>query len=304
MNRLARVNSLVLMWVLSAIGALHADGTLIYSVGIDGTGFKIEVPNGSFPEFPVFSSAEISPNGERLMFNAFLGHGRDRDAKILIMDIAGLTKGDLYDLDWGICPVWSPDGKMIAFEACELNPKGFEPGIWIMKADGSDARRISDGERPRWHPNGEFVISTIRTPSLQLVKVDIKSKESTPFLTEYNHLEPIRWSSDGKRILALIERNQTRQIVTMNPDGTAESMIELVDGRISNPVFSRDGRWVSYFVINQKGLNDIYIVAADGTSEARKLDATPLALKLDHCWMHDGTRILFSARSARPITNE
>ena len=36
---------------------------------------------------------------------------------------------------------------------------GAEAGVWLMKADGSDRRRLGGDGRPRWSPDGhQFLI--------------------------------------------------------------------------------------------------------------------------------------------------
>ena len=55
-------------------------------------------------------------------------------------------------------PVWSPDGKNIAFVRLPPNKEYGEAGdIWVMQADGSQAMQISpDGSaelQPRWSPD-------------------------------------------------------------------------------------------------------------------------------------------------------
>ena len=40
-------------------------------------------------------------------------------------------------------PAWSPDGRQLAFEISDDRRDG--GGLWVMKADGSDARRVAYG---------------------------------------------------------------------------------------------------------------------------------------------------------------
>ncbi len=74
-------------------------------------------------------------------------------------------------------PRWSPDGKMIAFQHCDPDPKrqllpcriGFE--LWVMNADGSKAHRVTpkrtpdvylarwSGPEANWSPDGSRIIT-------------------------------------------------------------------------------------------------------------------------------------------------
>lgn len=54
----------------------------------------------------------------------------------------------LYQM--GAYPAWSPDGTMIAYMGLE------DWCIWVMKADGTDARKLTDhgGLAPAWSADG------------------------------------------------------------------------------------------------------------------------------------------------------
>ena len=81
-------------------------------------------------------------------------------------------------------PAWSPDGTKIAFSttrddcAHSESPDCKSSGdigpyedIWVMNADGSDQRRVSDrvGQLPVWSPNGRWILFS---PGLNLVRLD------------------------------------------------------------------------------------------------------------------------------------
>ncbi len=57
-------------------------------------------------------------------------------------------------------PVWSPDGKLIAF----TSTRDGIPQIYLMNADGSGVRRVSNGNKsdfsPSWSPDGNWIAFT------------------------------------------------------------------------------------------------------------------------------------------------
>jgi Tol biopolymer transport system component len=98
---------------------------------------------GDFPRF--------SPDGSLILFRAHVGEGPSGDLFTMSPDGSGRTQlthsGDL------LSGAWSPDGDYIAYA------KGSDreqPDIWVMRADGSDPKRLTDAPEwdsgPTWGP--------------------------------------------------------------------------------------------------------------------------------------------------------
>jgi len=89
-----------------------------------------------------FFHPEINFKGKIIFQSDFEGNN-----EIYMISMKGLEK--LTDNDWqDEYPVWSPDGKKIAFSA---NPNG-NYDIFTMKADGSDIRQITTSSRKEMTP--------------------------------------------------------------------------------------------------------------------------------------------------------
>src|SRR5919197_1732873 len=102
-----------------------------------------------------------SPDGTKIAFR----HGDDLiepsgDEEVYVMDADGTHVQRLTNNgDFDSAPAWSPDGRLIAFENAPgptLQP-GVEPqekDIYVMNADGTDVRRLTDyparDESPDW----------------------------------------------------------------------------------------------------------------------------------------------------------
>lgn len=100
-------------------------------------------------------SADLSPDNAHLAFGEFYSAG------IWVMDTGSDKPTHLTD--FGSNPDWSPDGKQIAFNSG--GTAGAERYIWVMNADGSDARQISsvNGSQPDWSRMGRRSSSTVRS---------------------------------------------------------------------------------------------------------------------------------------------
>lgn len=53
-------------------------------------------------------------------------------------------------------PVWSPDGRRIAFSD--------DGGVFVMDADGGHKTRLADGSTPRWSPDSQWLLYEVPAP--------------------------------------------------------------------------------------------------------------------------------------------
>ena len=96
-------------------------------------------------------SVDVSPDGKTVVFD-LLGD-------LYVMPIAGgPAKALTSSIAWEMQPRFSPDGKQIAF----VSDAGGGENVWVMDADGSNARAISTEDyrmmnNPVWHPNGRYI---------------------------------------------------------------------------------------------------------------------------------------------------
>lgn len=104
----------------------------------------------------------VSPNGTVAMtlgrIDLFETRGRSRrhlDSALGLSDLAGTAVKVLGE---GTDPAWSPDGAHLAF----ARVVGDRAHLFVMNADGSGARQITDGPdddvHPAWSPDGSALV--------------------------------------------------------------------------------------------------------------------------------------------------
>ncbi len=159
-----------------------------------------------------WESLDWSPNGKRL---AYTGNGgiavinADGSARKLLRPPKGR-----FDR----APSWSPDGAWIAFASS--GPEEY-PGIWAMRANGSQRRQlVRSGAAPAWSPDGSRI--AFHAPLAQIEFVSPNGEllsPRPPFRTgaSVGINGPPVWSPDGKKIAMSTRRYGT---YVMNADGT------------------------------------------------------------------------------------
>ena len=132
----------------------------IYVMDVDG-GNPQNLTNNLFDDrYPSWF-----PDGERIVFVSkrdghFIGDF-GLTSEIYVMDADGQNQQRLTDNDkndW--YPVWSPDGKRIAFSSDRKGDfENFE--IYVMDVDGGNQQRLTENRRddlyPSWSPDGERI---------------------------------------------------------------------------------------------------------------------------------------------------
>ena len=178
----------LILRVLTIVGALVLAVCLLALVA------KPKVANAAFP----------GGNG-RLALSAYL----DENYHIATItpggtDLKKLTQGSFGGSD----PAWSPDSKEIAFS--RVGPDG--PEIYVMKADGSDQRAITDGPgeddswNPTWSPNGEeiafqrrHVVDDIVVDNPQIYVISVNGARERQLTNNTQGSIMPEWSPDGTR---------------------------------------------------------------------------------------------------------
>ena len=198
----------------------------------------------------------------------------DRDSKsdIYVMSADGshVTKltDDLADYR---SPVWSPDGKTIAFVADLYRDS--KSDVYMMNSDGSggitkltNEPAYAGLERISWSPDGKkiaFTVSGTSRPNSEEIYIVNTSGNVTKFINDpvSDNFDPA-WSPDGKQIAFVSNRDGNgEQIYVMNADGIDLIRLTHDQARDGFPSWSPDGKHI-VFVSYGSG---IYVMNADGS---------------------------------------
>ena len=123
-----------------------------------------------------------------------------------------------------VCPVWSPDGKRIAFCSIGRGKNGNVSGVYLKAADGT-----GQDEQLSSTPDGSFF--------------------------------PYCWSSDGKFLVGVeISGSMSYEhigLLSMEGDHARKTLLQQASVERS-PKISPDGRWMAY-TSNESGRQEIYV---------------------------------------------
>jgi hypothetical protein len=152
----------------NALAGPGPDGvTIAYDRG--GTSWFYHAENGIQPLDPAaFGLQNIvriggpawSPDGQQIAWTVAV---TDPDWRIALalFDLPSGTARLLHPYEnagrggWFPPPVWSPDGRWLAFVAEDILPDA--RGVWLVAVDGSQETYLGPGWNPVWSPNGLYL---------------------------------------------------------------------------------------------------------------------------------------------------
>jgi TolB protein len=238
------------------------------------------------------------------------GHWQVWVASARLAGAKSLTSGRA-DSGW---PVWSPDGKQIAFDSSRTdhNPADTTQinDIFVMNADGSGTRKLTDSRGASadaaWSPDGSLIAfdadrGNHRTKQgIYVMKVDggnVRRVTTLP-ASDANDLAP-RFSPDGARLVFArycgTGRTEKAALFTVGLEGTHLRRLTSFSIPAGDADWSPDGRRIVFEAYpNPASYGDVYVVDATGGRPVN-LTRNPLgqAGSADPVWSPDGRLILF-----------
>jgi Tol biopolymer transport system component len=206
----------------------------------------------------IYGGPKLSPDGRRLAVSV----QRDDNWDVWVYDVergvaTRVTFGARYDAD----PVWSPDGRWIAYSS-EVDGKD---GVFRKRADGTgDAEvllapgKLTFPSPHSWSPDGrQLLVQSVGEggrPDVWTLSADGEGEPQVFLKTPYQE-SGAHFSPDGRWVA--YESDETGRLevfVTSFPPGGGKWQIS--DGGGGQPVWSRDGR-------------ELFFRAADGVMSVR-----------------------------------
>lgn len=225
----------------------------------------VQLTTGSGPD----SSPSVARNGTIAFLNS-----RWRNSLLLLSLANGTSTTVLTDSSrlWG--PVFSPDGKEIAYSRDE--PNGLWH-LWIIQAGGGRARQLTSGNvpeiYPRFTPDGAAIFfNTWGAEPLSLGRVPSNGGPQRTVLSPssgsdaYGDVSP-----DGRSVAFVRTENKISHICIASTDGSGQAR-PLGDITGTVPRWSPDRKWIS-FSHNRTVSSGVFIVHPDGTG-LKRISAT------------------------------
>ncbi|MEK6275465.1 MAG: hypothetical protein AABM30_09025 [Actinomycetota bacterium] len=130
------------------------DGDKVYAMAADGSELSLlnSGPGGSGPGRPVWS-----PDATQILFFNTPGSAGAYNAEVWVVKADGSERRRVYGgpccIGTWAAPIWSPNGMYIAFGVGQSMPDPERTGIFVMRADGSELRRLTeDVAEVAWQP--------------------------------------------------------------------------------------------------------------------------------------------------------
>jgi TolB protein len=200
-----------------------------------------------FSTFP-----DYSPDGSKI---AFVGQlGTDPSDQVYVVNASnggGLTQLTDCPVVDGFClndfPVWSPDGKKIAYvhgERFDADGNALDEQVWVMDANGANKHQLSSDARPKdqvpdWSPDGTRIAYASGGFGDGQIWVMNANGSNQHQLTGCAPTDPLpcaigddfgtAWSPDGTKIAFLRSfqalGTSNRPVYVMNADGTGQHQV-------------------------------------------------------------------------------
>lgn len=238
----------------------------------------------------------LSPDGHRLAYTVVMRDQPGRPyGQLWIMDL-GTQKSVRVggEKDRGGGPLWSSDGKWLAFQGRQSD----KSGLFVARPDGSDVTFLASpegtnsplpgtGKEVAWSPDGKQLAFISSTPGAETAEATGDPMVITRYLYKPDAGEGMTRFNDNQRLHIFVVDVATKQVRELTQGNTDEHSID----------WSPDGKEILYATNPEPNQDEFFnydifaLKLAD--SSIRRLTATEF-IEYEPLWSPDGKRIVFS----------
>ena len=212
-----------------------------------------------------YRGIDLSPDGTRVAAHR---HERALQGDVWVTELArGTTSRVTFDAQENSSPVWSPDGRFIAF----ASRRGGKWGLYRKASDNTGEERLleSDGivSPQSWSPDGQSIVYTAPPGDLWLLPLSGDRKPvvlvNSRFVETWGQVSP-----DGRWLAyASNETGPFEVYVQPFPRGAGKTKVSTMGGQY--PRWRRDGRELFYItLLAGEKLMAVDVTTSHGTFEA------------------------------------
>ena len=244
-----------------------------------------------------------SGGGQRIIFTSNIDDATNFEVYSMNPDGTGITRltnNSAFDAS----PVWSPDGKRVAFASDRYKP-GAGADIFVMNADGTNVVRLTNGSGlnffPSWSKDGKqiafastrAVAGSVDNDDLDIYVMNDDGTNVTRLTTTPGEDSKPAWSPDGRLIAFVSDRDHAGtdaiDLYVMNPDGSNVGRVTNQTGRVWSASWDPHSRRIAY---------SLYVGAPDGAIFTIMPDGSGLThIAVDSfgspSWSPDGSKFVY-----------
>lgn len=194
-------------------------------------------------------------------------------------------------------PVWSPDRMQIAF----ASDRNGDDEIFVMDADGMNQGSltpliIGSSRRPAYSPDGtQIAFDNDGDGDDEVWVMDVDGGAQTQLtFNDVDFDQGPTWSMNSAQILFTTFRTGSDDLFVMDRDGMNQTLRVDTGEHDWQPDWSPDGTRIVFTVQDGAGVDNIWIVNADGQTGLRQLTFGN-AEDREATWSPDGTWIAFTS---------
>jgi dipeptidyl aminopeptidase/acylaminoacyl peptidase len=237
----------------------------------------------------------LSPDGKRIAYTVTMRDEPGRPyGQLWIMDLATQKSTRVGgDKDRAGGPLWSPDGKWLAF----FGRLGDKHGLLMAKPDGSDVTVLASpegtnsplpgtGNEVTWSPDSRQLAFISSTPDERAAEASGDPMVITRYLYKPDAGEGMTRFNDNQRLHIFVVDTASKQIRQLTKGNTDEHSID----------WSPDGKEILYETNPEPNQDeffnyDVFALKVSDNS-VRRITATEF-IEYDPLWSPDGKRILY-----------